>query len=187
MTARWRQSALNHGVAQLRRSDAPGIARRRRDSRACGNANRATIGQHMAGAGKDAPVCRARCRGDALTSVVHREPGMTNEDSMERAIDLALELHALQQGGPFGAVIESATAPSWEGCEVTSTNDVTAHAEVVAIPATVQSGARSICRTARSMHVANRARCAWRHLLGEISHSLLPQHTRGGGGDRLRR
>jgi tRNA(Arg) A34 adenosine deaminase TadA len=59
---------------------------------------------------------------------------MTNEDFMQRAIDLALECMRANKGGPFGAVIVRAgviVAEGWN--EVTSTNDPTAHAEVVAI------------------------------------------------------
>jgi tRNA(Arg) A34 adenosine deaminase TadA len=59
---------------------------------------------------------------------------MTNEDFMQRAIDLALECLRANQGGPFGAVIvrnDVIVAEGWN--EVTSANDPTAHAEVVAI------------------------------------------------------
>jgi tRNA(Arg) A34 adenosine deaminase TadA len=59
---------------------------------------------------------------------------MTDEDFMQRAIDLALECVRANKGGPFGAVIVhggSIVAEGWN--EVTSTNDPTAHAEVVAI------------------------------------------------------
>src|SRR5262245_33252497 len=95
MTARWRKSALNHGAAQPRHSDAPGIGRHRRDSRGCGNTCRAAYG----GAREKMRRYVGRlAEATTLTSVVHREPGMTNEDFMERAIDLAPELHALQPG-----------------------------------------------------------------------------------------
>src|SRR5215469_18394896 len=47
------------------------------------------------------------------TSVVHREPSLTNEDFMERAIDLAVELHALQPGRAVGSR-DRAQRPSWE-------------------------------------------------------------------------
>jgi guanine deaminase len=59
---------------------------------------------------------------------------MTNEDFMQRALDLALERMRANKGGPFGAVIVrngGIVAEGWN--EVTSTNDPTAHAEVVAI------------------------------------------------------
>ena len=59
---------------------------------------------------------------------------MTSEDFMQRAVDLALECMRANQGGPFGAVIVRDGAIVAEGGnEVTSTNDPTAHAEVVAI------------------------------------------------------
>lgn len=53
---------------------------------------------------------------------------------MQRAVDLALERMRANKGGPFGAVIARKgviVAEGWN--EVTSTNDPTAHAEVVAI------------------------------------------------------
>jgi guanine deaminase len=59
---------------------------------------------------------------------------MTNEDFMQRALDLALERMRANKGGPFGALIVrngEIVAEGWN--EVTSTNDPTAHAEVVAI------------------------------------------------------
>jgi guanine deaminase len=53
---------------------------------------------------------------------------------MQRAIDLADESVRAGRGGPFGAVIVRAGKVVAEGAnEVTSTNDPTAHAEVVAI------------------------------------------------------
>jgi guanine deaminase len=59
---------------------------------------------------------------------------MTKEDFMQRALDLALERMRANLGGPFGALIVrngEIVAEGWN--EVTSTNDPTAHAEVVAI------------------------------------------------------
>jgi guanine deaminase len=59
---------------------------------------------------------------------------MTNQDFMQRALDLALMRMRANQGGPFGAVIVrngDIVAEGWN--EVTSTHDPTAHAEVVAI------------------------------------------------------
>ena len=59
---------------------------------------------------------------------------MPEERFMQRAIDLALERMRANKGGPFGAVIVrngEIVAEGWN--EVTSTNDPTAHAEVVAI------------------------------------------------------
>jgi guanine deaminase len=61
---------------------------------------------------------------------------MTNQDFMQRALDIALERMRANKGGPFGAVIVrggTILAEGWN--EVTSSNDPTAHAEVVAIRA----------------------------------------------------
>lgn len=59
---------------------------------------------------------------------------MTPDDFMRRAIALADENVRAGRGGPFGAVIVRAGAVVAEGTNlVTSTNDPTAHAEVVAI------------------------------------------------------
>ena len=53
---------------------------------------------------------------------------------MQRAIDLSVENVRLQTGGPFGAVIVKDGRIVAEGTNmVTSTNDPTAHAEVMAI------------------------------------------------------
>jgi tRNA(Arg) A34 adenosine deaminase TadA len=55
---------------------------------------------------------------------------------MRRAIELARNGVENDQGGPFGCVIAKNGRIVGEGCnEVTSTNDPTAHAEVVAIRA----------------------------------------------------
>ena len=60
----------------------------------------------------------------------------THEEFMRRAIALSLANVALQRGGPFGAVIVKDGAIVGEGCNcVTTQNDPTAHAEVVAIRA----------------------------------------------------
>lgn len=59
---------------------------------------------------------------------------MTPEQLMRRAIDLSHEKMEQGAGGPFGAVIArdgEVVAEGWN--RVTSTNDPTAHAEVVAI------------------------------------------------------
>jgi tRNA(Arg) A34 adenosine deaminase TadA len=61
---------------------------------------------------------------------------MTGKDEffMRRAIFLAQNGIDLNKGGPFGAVIVKNGEIVAEGCnQVTSTNDPTAHAEVVAI------------------------------------------------------
>ncbi len=59
---------------------------------------------------------------------------MTPEDYMRRAIELSFIGMETNQGGPFGAVIVRDGAIIGEGFNrVTSTNDPTAHGEVVAI------------------------------------------------------
>jgi guanine deaminase len=59
---------------------------------------------------------------------------MTETMFMQRAVALALEKMRENSGGPFGAVIVRDNAIIAEGWnEVTSSNDPTAHAEIVAI------------------------------------------------------
>lgn len=57
-----------------------------------------------------------------------------NEDFLKKSIDLSRENMAQNVGGPFGAVITKNGKVIAEGSnQVTSTNDPTAHAEMVAI------------------------------------------------------
>ncbi len=59
---------------------------------------------------------------------------MSREDFMRRAIALSHEMMAAGQGGPFGAVVVKDGEIIAEGHnQVTTSNDPTAHAEVVAI------------------------------------------------------
>jgi len=59
---------------------------------------------------------------------------MCKEDHMRRAIALSLQMMRSNRGGPFGAVIVKDGKVIAEGAnQVTSTNDPTAHAEVVAV------------------------------------------------------
>ncbi len=59
---------------------------------------------------------------------------MTDRDFMARAIALAIDNVRSGRGGPFGAVVVHDGAVIGEGANlVTSTNDPTAHAEIVAI------------------------------------------------------
>jgi guanine deaminase len=59
---------------------------------------------------------------------------MAEADHMRRAIQLSLEMMRSGRGGPFGAVIVKDGKIIAEGSnQVTSTNDPTAHAEVVAV------------------------------------------------------
>jgi guanine deaminase len=68
---------------------------------------------------------------------------MSAEDFMRRAIALSRETMESGAGGPFGAVIVCDGEIISEGCNrVTSTNDPTAHAEIVAI--------RAACSTLQS-------------------------------------
>jgi len=61
---------------------------------------------------------------------------MTPEDHMRRAIDLSEAMMRSNRGGPFGAVVVKDGAVIAEGFnKVTSDNDPTAHAEIVAIRA----------------------------------------------------
>lgn len=58
----------------------------------------------------------------------------THEKFMRRAIELAQKGVDENRGGPFGCVIVKNGEIIGEGCnEVTSTNDPTAHAEIVAV------------------------------------------------------
>jgi tRNA(Arg) A34 adenosine deaminase TadA len=59
---------------------------------------------------------------------------MNEQDFMRRAIELSGEMMRALKGGPFGAVIVKDGTIIAEGSnQVTSSNDPTAHAEVVAI------------------------------------------------------
>jgi tRNA(Arg) A34 adenosine deaminase TadA len=59
---------------------------------------------------------------------------MTSETFMRRAVALSVETMRANRGGPFGAVIVRDSKIIAEGVnEVTSANDPTAHAEIVAI------------------------------------------------------
>ena len=59
---------------------------------------------------------------------------MQKEEFMQRAIDLSIEGSSKDKGGPFGAVVVKNGKIVGESYnQVTSTNDPTAHAEVMAI------------------------------------------------------
>ena len=73
---------------------------------------------------------------------------MTNRDEffMRRAIQLAQEGMDTNSGGPFGCVIVKDNEIIAEGFnQVTSTNDATAHAEIIAI--------RKACQRLNSFHL----------------------------------
>jgi guanine deaminase len=62
------------------------------------------------------------------------KPSVTSQDFMRRAIELAAGNVRSGRGGPFAAIVVKDDAILAEGTNlVTSTNDPTAHAEVVAI------------------------------------------------------
>ena len=59
---------------------------------------------------------------------------MSAEDHMRRAIALSLEMMRSGRGGPFGAVVTRGEKIIAEGFnQVTTSNDPTAHAEIVAV------------------------------------------------------
>lgn len=75
---------------------------------------------------------------------------MTNEEQkfLQRAIELSRQGMQGMKGGPFGCVVVRDGEIVGEGCnEVTTTNDPTAHAEVVAI--------RNACRNLKSFQLTD--------------------------------
>ena len=71
--------------------------------------------------------------------------GPMRDSWMRRAIELAVENVRAAKGGPFGAVIVQDGRILAEGTNlVTSTNDPTAHAEIVAIRGACRRWAVSI-------------------------------------------
>jgi tRNA(Arg) A34 adenosine deaminase TadA len=69
-----------------------------------------------------------------------------NPDFMREAIHLSLEMMRCGKGGPFGAVVVRGEQIVGRGCnEVTSSNDPTAHAEIVAI--------RDACRSLKTFQL----------------------------------
>jgi guanine deaminase len=64
------------------------------------------------------------------------KPEATEEEFMRVAVELAAEHMRAKDGGPFGAIVVRGSTILGRGWnQVTSTNDPTAHAEVVAIRA----------------------------------------------------
>src|SRR5262245_46445603 len=75
-----------------------------------------------------------QARGPNRHSCSARSGARTEQAFMRRAVALALEKRRANSGGPFGAVIVRNNTIISEGWnEVTSSNDPTAHAEIVAI------------------------------------------------------
>lgn len=69
-----------------------------------------------------------------------------NKNHMREAIRLSLKMMRCGKGGPFGAVVVKGDKIVGRGCnEVTSSNDPTAHAEIVAI--------RNACRRLRTFQL----------------------------------
>src|SRR5436190_5444272 len=65
---------------------------------------------------------------------------------MREAIRLSVQMMRRGKGGPFGAIVVKGTKTVGRGCnEVTSINDPTAHAEIVAI--------RDACRRLKTFHL----------------------------------
>jgi tRNA(Arg) A34 adenosine deaminase TadA len=76
---------------------------------------------------------------------------MSDDELMRRAIELSREQLRTGAGGPFGVVVARDGRIVAEGVNrVTSTNDPTAHAEIVAI--------RAACQTRRPTRSATEAR-----------------------------
>lgn len=73
-------------------------------------------------------------------------PAMTHEDWLREAMRLAIAGVEVGRGGPFGSVVVRDGAVLGRGeNRVLSTNDPTAHAEIVAL--------REACQEARSFHL----------------------------------
>jgi tRNA(Arg) A34 adenosine deaminase TadA len=69
-----------------------------------------------------------------------------NPKFMRAAIRLSIDMMRCDKGGPFGAVVVKGNKIIGRGCnEVTSTNDPTAHAEIVAI--------RDACRSLKTFNL----------------------------------
>ncbi len=114
---------------------------------------------------------------------------MAAADHMRRAIALSLEMMRSGRGGPFGAVIVKDGAVVAEGSNlVTSTNDPTAHAEVVAIRRACQALGTFDLTGGRDLHQLRALpNVPQRDLLGPAGPHLLRQRSGGRGEDRLPR
>src|SRR5262249_33785201 len=92
---------------------------------------------------------------------------MTEQAFMQRAVALALEKMRANSGGPFGAVIVRNNTIISEGWnEVTSSNDPTAHAEIVAIRRACALLGTFQLPDATSTRAASPARCASARSIG---------------------
>jgi tRNA(Arg) A34 adenosine deaminase TadA len=71
-----------------------------------------------------------------------------NPEFMREAIRISIEMMRKGKGGPFGAVVVNRNRIVGRGCNgVTSSNDPTAHAEIVAI--------RQACKRLKTFHLDN--------------------------------
>src|SRR6478736_4193621 len=70
------------------------------------------------------------------------------QDFMREAIRLSIQMMRRGRGGPFGAVVVKGNKVVGRGCnQVTSNNDPTAHAEIVAI--------RDACKRLKTFQLEN--------------------------------
>ena len=107
---------------------------------------------------------------------------MSEKAFMRRAAALALEKMRANSGGPFGAVIvrnDTIIAEGWN--EVTSSNDPTAHAEIVAIRRACKRGALLGGHTMIAQPLYNRLQTTW-YGFGVIGGGLRLANTVGAPG-----
>ena len=94
----------------------------------------------------------------------HHDP---NPEHMRRAVQLSAERMRANLGGPFGAVIVRDGKVIAEGFnQVTTSNDPTAHAEVMAIRNACEALGHIRLKAARSIRAANPAPCALHRSIG---------------------
>src|SRR6266851_3625581 len=99
---------------------------------------------------------------------------------MARAIRLSIENVLSDRGGPFGAVVVKDGEIIAEGTnQVTSRNDPTAHAEVLAIRDACKKLGVFDLKAARSTPRVSRVLCAWGQSTGPASLAfILPMQVR---------
>ena len=86
---------------------------------------------------------------------------------MAKAIELSIN-SANTIGGPFGSVIVKDNKIISEGSnKVTSSNDPTAHGEVVAIREACKNLKLLICRVVRFIHLVNLVQCVFLQFIGQ--------------------
>ena len=167
----------------------------RRGRGTCGWAGQGSSGLHVCGPLSPAPVVQRQGRAflsgrqasfsqDQLQRIVS-----VNSRFMREAIRLSLLMARKNKGGPFGAVVVQGGRIVGRGCnEVTSTNDPTAHAEIVAI--------RDACRRLKIFHLTDCTlycscepcpMCLSAIYWARIRSRLLWQHPAGCRADSFRR